>query len=158
MGSVFFQICKVQRLIFPWFISDTFHSFNSEMDLELHGKTDDIINRTLAKHRKKPKPMWLRVQESEFEQSQSLQGNEVSNPTEVDENVKNLSVIRRNLIQAQTELKNDNASSGQTRNKAKTVKTRENFAKSVKKYFWEAYLKDSEPSNEMNSSSYWNDP
>ena len=30
---------------------------------------------------------------------------------------------------AQTELKNDNAFAGQTRNKAKTVKTRENFAK-----------------------------
>lgn len=123
------------------------------MDFELHGihkEIDDIKKR--MKSSKRDKPMWLRVQESEFEQARVTQDEEP--PHVMDARVKSVSQTRRALLQAQTELKNDKANN---KNKAKTVKARENFAKNVKKYFWEAYLKGTDNESKTDSSSYWND-
>ena len=69
---------------------------------------------------KKEKPMWLRVQESEFEQAQD---NAATTKTvtktvkktvatsELDERVKNVSQTRRALVQAQIELKSERINS-----------------------------------------------
>ena len=54
-----------------------------------------------------------------------------------------LTKTRRILIQAQAELKNEQKGN-LNKNKAKIANVRENFSKNVKKYFWEAYLKDNE--------------
>jgi len=71
---------------------------------------------------KTEKPMWLRVQEDEFEQSQG-------NIADLDIQVKNVSQTRKALIQAQNELKHDRGQTNCTKSKVKTLKTRENFAK-----------------------------
>jgi len=79
----------------------------------------------------------------------------IGNPDEEDEEVKSVAQTRRILIQAQAELKNEQKGN-LNKNKAKIANVRENFSKNVKKYFWEAYLKDNED-DEIEGISYWND-